>query len=347
MRDLVMRYLSRDLSRRSFVKNMASIGFTMAAAESILRSLTPLAEAQTIPPEGIKVMEGTGGELLVEQIEAAGTRYFFYCNSSPSAPILDALVDKPEIKIVVGTSENIVMSLASGYALATGQPSFVNVATVVGTASLMANLYNAKKDCLPVVVTANTHDSRGAGRDGFEDVDDIVDLTKQFTRWGFQVSRANRIPEMTRMGFKLATTPPGGPVYLAYPRDLLSERAKSEIIVRDKFDTPARVRPDRRAVEKAAALLVEAKGPVLGVGHEVRRSGAVDTLVELAELLSLPTVQFLSTYSDFPTAHPLYMGDVANRFNVRHPKVSTSSSISAAACLTKGKINRSFRAIGS
>jgi thiamine pyrophosphate-dependent acetolactate synthase large subunit-like protein len=218
MRELVMRYLNHDLSRRSFLKSLAAAGFTLAAAKSILRSLTPLAEAQTVAPEAIKIMEGRGGELLAEQLKAAGMKYFFYGNGSPAAPILDALVDRPEIKIVIGTSENIVMSLAAGYSLASGEPSFVNVTTVVGTASLMANLYNAKKDHLPVVVTANTHDSRGTARDGFEDVDDLVEATKQFTRWGFQVNRANRIPELTRMGLKLATTPPGGPVYLAYPR---------------------------------------------------------------------------------------------------------------------------------
>jgi hypothetical protein len=45
MRDLVMCYVSHDLTRRSFLKNMAAAGFTLTAAESVLKSLTPLAEA--------------------------------------------------------------------------------------------------------------------------------------------------------------------------------------------------------------------------------------------------------------------------------------------------------------
>jgi benzoylformate decarboxylase len=320
MRELVMRYLNRDLSRRSFLQGMAAAGFSLAAAESVLKSLIPLAEAQTVAPEAVRLMEGTGGELLAEQLKAAGVKYLFYGNGSPAAPFLDALVDRPEIKIIIGTSENIVMALASGYSLASGEPSFVNVTTAVGTASLMANLYNAKKDHLPVVVTANTHDSRGIARDGFEDVDDLVEATKQFTRWGFQVNRANRIPELTRMGFKLATTPPGGPVYLAYPRDLLAEKTRGEIIVREKFDIPARVRPDSRAVERAARLLLQAKSPLLGAGEEVWRSGAIEGVVELAELLGIPAVQVVSPYNDFPTGHPLYVGEVSNRINLRHPK---------------------------
>src|ERR1043166_1107550 len=68
MRDLVMRYLSRDLTRRSFIKAMAAAGFTLTAAESVLNSLTPLAEAQTVAPEAVKIVEGTGGEVLVQQL---------------------------------------------------------------------------------------------------------------------------------------------------------------------------------------------------------------------------------------------------------------------------------------
>jgi TAT (twin-arginine translocation) pathway signal sequence len=53
-----MRYLSRDLSRRSFLKGMAAAGFTLTAAESVLQSLTPLAEGQTIAPEPVRIIGG-------------------------------------------------------------------------------------------------------------------------------------------------------------------------------------------------------------------------------------------------------------------------------------------------
>ena len=53
MRDLVMRYLSHDLTRRSFLRSMAAAGFTLTAAESVLDSLTPLAQAQTVAPEAV------------------------------------------------------------------------------------------------------------------------------------------------------------------------------------------------------------------------------------------------------------------------------------------------------
>ncbi|MGH7834614.1 MAG: twin-arginine translocation signal domain-containing protein [Candidatus Binatia bacterium] len=47
MRNLVKRYLDEGLSRRGFLKSMAAAGFTMAAAESVLKNLVPVAHAQT------------------------------------------------------------------------------------------------------------------------------------------------------------------------------------------------------------------------------------------------------------------------------------------------------------
>src|SRR6185369_11908366 len=46
MRALVRDYLDLGLSRRGFLKAMAAAGFTMTAAESILKNLAPVAHAE-------------------------------------------------------------------------------------------------------------------------------------------------------------------------------------------------------------------------------------------------------------------------------------------------------------
>jgi len=47
VRELVSEFLDNEISRRSFVTRLASAAFSLGAANSILESLTPLAEAQT------------------------------------------------------------------------------------------------------------------------------------------------------------------------------------------------------------------------------------------------------------------------------------------------------------
>jgi thiamine pyrophosphate-dependent acetolactate synthase large subunit-like protein len=70
-----------------------------------------------------------------------------------------------------------------------------------------------------------------------------------------------------------------------------------------------RVRPEPRLVEEAARLLLEATTPLLLVGPEVTRSEAKPQVIELAQRLALPVAQAERLFDDFPTNHPLFLGD--------------------------------------
>ena len=76
MRELVARYLSRSLSRRGFLKSLTATGVTLSAAESVLDSLVPAAQAQEAGTP-IKVFQGTGGACMAEQLIASGVTYVF------------------------------------------------------------------------------------------------------------------------------------------------------------------------------------------------------------------------------------------------------------------------------
>ena len=57
MRELVARYLSQSISRRSFLKGLTTAGISLTAAREVLESLVPVAHAQNL--EGVKIVEGT------------------------------------------------------------------------------------------------------------------------------------------------------------------------------------------------------------------------------------------------------------------------------------------------
>src|ERR1700691_3055136 len=187
MRDLVHAYISRRIDRRGFVKAMVAGGFSMAAAESALAALAPMAHADEAAPQKFRTVEGTGAFLLVQQLKAAGVKHVFYGNGTSSAAMLEAMVGDDDIHLILGPEENIVTAMASGYALASNAPTFANVHGTVGTAHQMLNMFNAKKDGVPLVVSSFTSSTEGTGRDGFESVDDLVSITEQFTRWSFEV----------------------------------------------------------------------------------------------------------------------------------------------------------------
>jgi thiamine pyrophosphate-dependent acetolactate synthase large subunit-like protein len=308
MIDLVGAYLTRGLDRRGFLKGMAAAGFSVAAAESVLSALAPMVEAQEEAPAKSVTMEGTASYLLVQQLKAAGVKHIFYGNGTASASMLDAMAGDNDLHLILGPEENIVTAMASGYALATNNPTFVNVAGTVGIAHQMLNLFNAKKDGLPLIVSAYVDSQEDLGRDGFESVDDLVSITKQFTRWAFEVGTPDRVPEILRNAIRISTTPPGGPTYVQIPDNVGRAPTKADIFSKEFFAAPIRTRPDPRDVEKAAQMLLEAKKPFMIVGPEVWRTDAYDDVVKLAELVGIRVVQGLSPYTDFPTGHPLYIG---------------------------------------
>ncbi|MCH7802963.1 MAG: hypothetical protein IH937_02680, partial [Acidobacteria bacterium] len=101
MRELVAQYLSKSISRRSFVSRLAKTGVSLAAAQSVVQSLTPLVYGKTgdtdVSPEDIRIFEGTGGEAFAEQLIASGVKYVFGNSASSDAYFYEALVDRPEL----------------------------------------------------------------------------------------------------------------------------------------------------------------------------------------------------------------------------------------------------------
>jgi thiamine pyrophosphate-dependent acetolactate synthase large subunit-like protein len=312
MRELVARYLSRSISRRSFLKGMSTAGISLAAAESILESLVPLAQAQEagrLGADGIKVVEGTGGECLAEQLIASGVKYVFGNSASEDAHFYEALVDRPQLKYILTPHEGPGAAMAAGYLKASGEPTIVMQAAVVGMVNAMGQMFNAFKEQTPLVFYSYRTDQTGrAGRDGFEEVANQEQLVAPLTKYSWLARRADMIPETVRRAFKAAWTPPCGPTYASWHSDLNDQRVRTEVIAQEKIDPRMRVRPNPAEVERAAKLLVEARMPLMIAGDEITSAKAVPRAIRLAELLGMPVTQARQLYASFPETHPLWVG---------------------------------------
>lgn len=309
MRTLVKKYLQEGLSRRDFIAEMTALGFSVTAAHSVSEAmaLTPLQS------ESIRTIEGTGGELLVETLKAADVRYVFSNPGSLEVDFLDGLLGAPEIQFILGMHEGVVMAMADGYAKASGKTAFVNVHTVAGTSNTMSQLFNSFMDGSSIVVTAGQQDQRMAGQEPTLGTYDLKDIPSQFTRWSWDVKKAELIPLETQKAFKVASTQPGGPVFLSFPKNILSQAGvRAKVAPQEMFKISTRVHPDPRLIEEAARLLIESESPILHVGDEIWKSQATSVAVELAELLAVPVTDSdparRQAFRNFPTNHPLYLG---------------------------------------
>lgn len=312
MRELVARYLSQSLSRRGFLKGMTTAGISIAASESILASLAPAAQAQEagrVAADGIKVFEGTGGACFAEQLIASGVKYVFGNSASEDAQFYEALVDRPQLKYILTPHEGPGAAMAAGYLKASGEPTIVMQAAVVGLVNAMGQMFNALKEQTPLVFYSYRTDQTGrAGRDGFEELANQEQIVAPLTKYSWLARRGDMIPETVRRAFKAAWTPPYGPTYASWHSDLNDQQVRTEVIAQAKVDPRMRVRPNPVEVERAAKLLVEARMPLMIVGDEVTRAKAVPQAIRLAELLGMPVTQARQIYANFPESHPLWVG---------------------------------------
>jgi len=157
--------------------------------------------------------------VLMEILRSAGVRYLFGNPGTTELPFLDALPDSG-LEYVLGLQEATAVAAADGYAQAAGRVGVVNVHVAPGLANGLSILHNAARAKTPLVVTAGQQDTRFL-MDAPILAADLVRMAEPFTKWSYELRRADEAPAALRRALKVALTPPTGPVFLALPMDLL------------------------------------------------------------------------------------------------------------------------------
>ena len=255
----------------------------------------------------------TASQAYLEVAAAHGVDYVFGLPGTSGQEFIGTIADQEKVRFILALHETCVVSMADGYARVTGRPSLAQLSTLPGTANSVGALYDAYRDRSPVVLTSTNVDTRIVGRDSHTEGKDLVELTKQFTKWSCEVHRADRIPEILNRAFKVASTPPTGPVYLSLPSNLLGESISVQNPDVERSRIVSRMAGDPDALKDAAKLLAQAKRPLIVAGSGVAKAGAIEELVKLAELAAAPVVmEPRYSFLSFPTTHP-YSFQIAER----------------------------------
>ena len=120
------------------------------------------------------------------------------------------------------------------------------------------------------------------------------------------ITSAAEVPNVMRRAFSALRNGRGGPAVVEIPTDVMNEELTGELNYTPV--KPTRYGPDAADVDRAAAMLANAKRPVLWVGQGVHYAKAWPQLKQLAELLAIPVATSLSGKSAFPETHPLSLG---------------------------------------
>ena len=249
--------------------------------------------------------ERTAAQVYLQVAAAHGVEYVFGLPGTSGQEFIGTIADQEKIRFVLALHETCVVSMADGHARVTGRPSLAQVSTLPGSANAVGALYDAYRDRSPVIVTSTNVDTRIVGRDSHTEGKDLVEMTKQFTKWSAEVHRSERIPEYLNRAFKVAATPPTGPVYLSLPSNLLGESINVQNPEAERSRVVPRIAGDPEALTEAARLLAGAKRPLIVAGSGIAKAGASEELVKLAELVAAPVVmEPRYSFLSFPTSHP-------------------------------------------
>ena len=126
----------------------------------------------------------------MESLVAHGVDHVFGNPGTTESPILDALLDYPQLRYVVALHEGVALGAASYYARATGKTAVVNLHVAPGLGNALGMLYNALKSRSPLLVTAGQQDTRLRLR-GPVLGHDLVAMAAPLTKWSVQVERAD------------------------------------------------------------------------------------------------------------------------------------------------------------
>lgn len=316
MQDLLRDYFDGRLSRRGFFGRLVATGLTASAARSVLEAseLGAMQAAQTggQPTGNSRVFTGTGGELLMEQVRAAGSKYMFSNPGSVEVALFDALTDRPEVELVVGLHEGIVISMADAYHKVSRQPAFVNVHAANGTAQTAGQMYNAHFDGSGLIVTAGLSDNTIGTDEAVLAPPPGVnqsEINRPLTKLSWDVRTGASTALAIRRAFKLAATFPGGPVYVAFSSRALQEAVKAEVWKKEAFMVQARPRATVSQVQALARMLVESKRPVMMLGDETWKADAASEALALCAMLAIPMVApGMPAFQYVSSANPLYLG---------------------------------------
>ncbi|MFP9191225.1 thiamine pyrophosphate-binding protein [Natrialbaceae archaeon A-CW1-1] len=254
----------------------------------------------------------TGADVLTASLEDQGIDTVFNIPGFGILPFVKSICQSESVDYICGMNETVVGFLAEGYSRATRMPSFVNVYQSTGTGFVMPPLMVAWGERTPLILSTTTNSRQLKGRDQYAAVPkDITEVTDQYTKWGFEVPSADRIPEAIDRAVSIATTPPMGPVHLAFPMDVYEESINLDNVDSRRGRTKIydESRPDPEGIKRAAKALIRSERSAILAGGGVGKHYADAELKELAEITNSGIIfEGKTTYLPLSTDHPLYVG---------------------------------------
>ena len=263
-------------------------------------------------PAAVKPKERWGGDVIVDLLHHYKLPYAALNPGASYRGLHDSIVNYGgNVPVMMLCQhEETAVQIAHGYAKASGMPMVAILHNLVGLLHANMAVYYAYIDRVPVFIVGATgpmdETKRRPRIDWIHSAQSQGQAVRDYTKWDYQPTTVEGVPEAFARGYSVMMTEPRGPVYMCYDAWLQEKKLEAPVPLPPKsFQTvPSRIAPDPAALQLAATTLAKAKRPVILTEYAGREAQGFHDLVALAETLGAP-VYDLNQRLNFPSLHPL------------------------------------------
>ena len=252
----------------------------------------------------------TGSEALLKCLIEENVETIFGYPGGAIMPIYDALYDYSEqLKHILVRHEQGAIHAAQGFARVSGKTGVVFATSGPGATNLVTGLADAMIDNTPLVCITGQVFAHLIGTDAFQETD-IINITTPITKWNYQVTDAEEIPEAIAKAFHIASTGRPGPVVIDITKNAQLQKFDFKGYEKSPHIRSYRTKPKIKMeyLEEASGIINNAQKPFILFGQGVILGNAEQEFRHFVEKTGIPCAATVLGLGAIPTDHPQYVG---------------------------------------
>ncbi|MEM1049525.1 MAG: thiamine pyrophosphate-binding protein [Pseudomonadota bacterium] len=279
--------------------------------------------------------EMTGGEALARMLLAHGGGPMFGMGGFQLLPFYDA-ARRLGLQHSLINDERCAVFAADAYAKVSGRVGLADATLGPGATNLVTGLVEALNAGSPMVVIVGDAHRAHAGKNMTQETDQIA-ILRPACKALLRVEAIERIPELMRRAFDLATGGRPGPVVVDVPEDVCHDTFPFDPAAFEVEGGPARApalrcRPDAEALAAAADRIRTAERPLLLCGGGIHISQAAETVSEFAGTFGIPVAHTMSGKGAIACSDPLNAGLFGRYDRIANALIDQSDCLIVAGC---------------
>ncbi len=279
--------------------------------------------------------EMTGGEALVRMLLAHEAGPMFGMGGFQLLPFYDA-ARRLGLGHHLINDERCAVFAADAYAKVSGRVGLADATLGPGATNLVTGLVEALNAGSPLVVIIGDAHRDHAGKNMTQETDQMA-ILRPACKELLRIEAIQRIPEIVRRAFTVATSGRPGPVVVDVPEDIAHglhgfEEGDFDIDPQHMAAPALRCRPDAESLEKAAEMIAKARQPLMLCGGGVHISGAQQAVTALAETCGIPVAHTLTGKGAIACTSPLNAGLFGRYDRIANQLIEESDCLLVVGC---------------